>query len=165
MPRTSIRLRLFCCLFLMMFDETVLAEKVVLKPFTLGSYQQLLANNTNRPFMLVIWSIDCPSCLKDMAQLSKIHKDNPELKIIMLATDDESATDQIEQTLKKNSVLDLENWIFAGDNIQKLRFQIDQKWYGEIPRTYFLNAKHERDGVSGVLTQKDYDALIQRMMN
>ena len=100
-----------------------------------------------------------------MAQLSKIHKDNPELKIIMLATDDESATDQIEQILKKNSVWDLENWIFAGDNIQKLRFQIDPKWYGEIPRTYFFNAEHEREGVSGVLTQKDYDALIQRMMN
>jgi thiol-disulfide isomerase/thioredoxin len=148
-----------------MFGSTVLAEEAILKPFASGSYQQILANNANRPFMLVIWSIDCPSCLKDMALLSSIHKNKPELKIIMLAMDDESATDQIELILKKNSVLDLENWIFAGDNTQKLRFQIDPKWYGEIPRTYFLNAEHEREGVSGVLTQKDYDALLERMMN
>jgi thiol-disulfide isomerase/thioredoxin len=149
----------------MMFGANVLAEKAALKPFTSGSYQQILSNNANRPFMLVIWSIDCSSCLKDMGLLSSIHKDKPELKIIMLAMDDESATDQIEQILKKNSVLDLENWIFADSNTQKLRFEIDPKWYGEIPRTYFLNAEHGREGVSGVLTQKAYDALIKRMMN
>jgi hypothetical protein len=51
--------------------------------------------------MLVIWSMNCPSCLKDMVLLSSIHKSKPELKIIMLAMDDESATDQIELILKK----------------------------------------------------------------
>jgi thiol-disulfide isomerase/thioredoxin len=136
-----------------------------IKPFASGSYQQILSNNANHPFMLVVWSIDCPSCLKDMALLSRIHKNKPELKIIMLATDDLSATDQILQILKKNSVMDLENWVFAEENTQKLRFEIDPKWYGEIPRTYFFNAAHKREGVSGVLTQNDYEFRLTQILN
>jgi len=42
------------------------AEQLNLKPFTAGSYQQILENNVNQPFMLVVWSITCSSCLKDM---------------------------------------------------------------------------------------------------
>jgi hypothetical protein len=38
--------------------------------------------------------------MKDMALLSSIHKNKPELKIIMLAADEVSATDQIQQILK-----------------------------------------------------------------
>ena len=141
------------------------AEQATLKPFVPGSYQQLLDSNPNKPFMLVIWSITCSSCLKDMALLSKMHKANPNINMVMLATDDTTATEQIQQILAKNELTGLENWLFADENPQKLRYEIDPKWYGELPRTYFLNKKHEREGISGVLSQKDYETLFKKILN
>jgi thiol-disulfide isomerase/thioredoxin len=143
----------------------VRAELANLKPFIPGSYQQLLDHNPNKPFILVIWSITCSSCLKDMALLNKLHKANPKVNMVMLATDDASATDDIQKILAKNDLTGLENWIFADENPQKLRYEIDPKWYGELPRTYFLNKKHEREGVSGVLSQEDYETFFKKALN
>ena len=141
------------------------AEQSTLKPFVSGSYQQMLDSHANQSFMLVIWSITCSSCLKDMALLNKIHKNNPDIKMVMLATDDVSATEQIQQILVKNELAGIENWLFADDNAQKLRYEIDPKWYGELPRTFFLNKKHEREGISGVLTQDDYETYFKKIFN
>lgn len=152
-------------LFLFAFTTSLHAEQATLKPFASGSYQQLLDSNTNKPFMLVIWSITCSSCLKDMALLNKMHKMHPEINMVMLTTDDASATDDIQKILAKNELTGLENWLFADENPQKLRYEIDTKWYGELPRTYFLNKKHEREGVSGVLSQVDYETSFKKILN
>ncbi len=133
--------------------------------FTSGSYQQLLADNANRPFMLIIWSVNCSSCLKDMALLSDIHQSRPELKIIMLAADELSAIEQIQPILEKHHLSELENWVYAEENTQKLQFEIDPKWYGELPRTYFFDKAHQRTGVSGVMSKADYDAMFAKILN
>jgi thiol-disulfide isomerase/thioredoxin len=133
-------------------------------PFSSESYQKILANNVNHPFMLVVWSVNCSSCLKDMALLNSIHKSRPELKIIMLAADDLTVTEQIQQILDKNQLSDIENWVYADDNTQKLQFGIDSKWYGELPRTYFFDKTHKREAVSGVLTKADYDAMFTKIL-
>jgi hypothetical protein len=162
MPRLTIFL---CFLFLNFITHTANADKVELKPFAAGSYQQLLESHAKKPFMLVIWSITCSSCLKDMALLNKMHKTNPKIKMVMLSTDDASATEQVQIILEKNELTGLENWLFADENPQKLRYEIDSKWYGELPRTYFFNKNHERKGVSGVLSQKDYEAMFKEFLN
>jgi hypothetical protein len=151
-------------IFLTGFNVSVRGDQSALNQFKQGSYQQILASNANHPLMLVIWSVNCSSCLKDMAQLSNIHKSRPELKIIMLAADDLSAMDQIQQILEKNQLSMVENWVFADENTQKLRFEIDPKWYGELPRTYFFDTAHQRTGVSGVLTTQDYEAKITSIL-
>lgn len=162
MPRFSF---LLCSFLLGSLAFTVQAETVVLKPFITGSYQKLLDSKANKPFMLVIWSITCSSCLKDMALLHKMHQSRPEIDMVMLATDESSATEQIQQILTKNELTGLENWQFGDENPQKLRYEIDPKWYGELPRTYFLTKKHEREGVSGVLSQEDYETMFKKMAN
>jgi hypothetical protein len=100
-----------------------------------------------------------------MALLSKMHKSNPKINMVMLATDDASATDDIQKILGKNELTGLENWIFADENPQKLRYEIDPKWFGELPRTYFLNKQHEREGISGVLSEQDYANFFKKILN
>jgi thiol-disulfide isomerase/thioredoxin len=156
---------IFQIIFICSVALPVRADLATLKPFIPGSYQELLETNANKPFILVIWSITCSSCLKDMALLNKLHKANPKVNMVMLATDDASATDDIQKILAKNDLTGLENWIFADENPQKLRYEIDPKWYGELPRTYFLNKKHEREGVSGVLSQEDYETFFKKALN
>ena len=151
-------------MLLAMPGSQVQAGQSELKPFVAGSYRQILVDQTNRPFMLVVWSITCSSCLKDMPLLNLIHKKRPELKIIMLAADDMSETDQIRPILEKNQLSDIENWVYADENTQKLQFEIDPKWYGELPRTYFFDQAHQRVAISGVLSEAAYDAEFAKIL-
>jgi len=132
--------------------------------FISGSYKKILANNIKQPFLLAIWSVNCVSCMKDLALLRDIHKQKPALKIILLAADELSASAQIHGILAKLQLTDLENWVFADGNDQKLRFEIDPKWYGEIPRTYFFNAAQQRVGISGVLSKGRYEEMIAKIL-
>ena len=148
---------------LILLTNTAKAESPSLKPFITGSYQQLLSSNTGKPFMLAIWSITCPSCIKDMIVLNAVHKAHPEINIIMLSTDDIAETAEAQKILANNQLSDIEQWIYAEENSQKLQFEIDPTWYGELPRTYFFNKTHQREGVSGVLSKEDYDARIDKI--
>lgn len=152
-------------LLFIVLSHPVKAERPYeLGAFKSGSYRQILANNVDHPFMLVVWSIDCPSCLKDMELLSRIHKTRPELKIIMLAADDLSVAGQVEQIVHKYRLSDIDHWVLADENTQKLRFEIDPKWYGEIPRTYFFDQTHQRTGISGVLSAEEYEAMFAKIL-
>ncbi|MGZ5052655.1 MAG: TlpA family protein disulfide reductase [Methylobacter sp.] len=132
--------------------------------FVPGSYQKILADHANQPFMLVLWSINCSSCLKDMALLNEIHKNRPELKMVMIAADEPSAAGQIQQILEKNQLTGIENWAYADDNAEKLQYEIDPSWYGELPRTYFFDKSHQRTSVSGVLSKQDYEAMFAKIL-
>ncbi|MEI8573645.1 hypothetical protein JWZ98_17785 [Methylomonas sp. EFPC1] len=143
--------------------SVVLAEQPEIKPFTPGSYQQILAVNANKPLMLAIWSVDCPSCLKDMDILGKLHEKHPALKIVMLATDDAEALPEIKRIIDSHKLGGLENWAFASDNPEKLRYEIDPAWYGELPRTYFFDAGHQRVGKSGAMSLEEFEAQLGKL--
>lgn len=141
----------------------VQAEESFTKTFNSGSYQQILRENASQPFVLAIWSVDCPSCIKDMSVLSEIRQRHPELKIVLLSTDEPSATSETKNILAHHALSDLENWIFGGDDAQKLRYEIDPGWYGELPRTYFFNTEHGRVGKSGALKIDEFEAQIEKI--
>jgi thiol-disulfide isomerase/thioredoxin len=151
-------------LFMAVLNNPAQAGQAILKPFVPGSYQHILTDAKTQPLMLVVWSITCSSCLKDMALLNKLHNTKPDLKIVMLATDGAQAAAQIQDILQKNALTSVENWNYADENTPKLQYEIDPTWYGELPRTYFFDKAHQRTAVSGVLTEADYQAHFARIL-
>ncbi|MFA5982665.1 MAG: hypothetical protein WC782_01505 [Methylococcaceae bacterium] len=150
--------------FSMPFSNAADGQEIQLQPFNASSYQEILAANKEQAFVLVLWSTTCSSCLKDMDLLKNIHQEQPSFKIITLSTDDLSETDEIKTILSQHELGNLENWVFADPNSQKLRFQIDPKWYGELPRTYFFDAQHQRTGVSGAFSRDKFLAMLQKIV-
>jgi hypothetical protein len=138
----------------------VQAAPAQLKTFTNGSYQQLVTQYKNHPWVLIIWSTTCPSCLKELSTINKLHQLHPKINFVMLTVDDALATHQINEVLEKNQLTHLDNWLFNEENSEKLRFEIDPNWYGELPRTYFFNAAHQRSAISGVLTPEKYNEQL-----
>lgn len=143
--------------------STCQAESNIVKTFDSGSYQQILAENAEKPFVLAIWSIDCPSCLKDMDVIYTIHEKHPELKVVMLSTDEPEASAEVEDILTKHKLTNLDNWMFGNDDAQKMRYEIDPRWYGELPRTYFFTSSHSRVGVSGALKIEEFESQLAKM--
>lgn len=156
-------LTLTLCLFSISLAPLTRAETVPLQPFGPGSYQAILEQH-NQPFILVLWSLTCSSCMKEMSLLNKIADAYPELSIVLVSVDDFSAAEQVQAVLQKHRLSQMSNWLFTEANSAQLRYQIDPSWYGELPRTYFYNAAHDRTGVSGVLSEQDYQQLIGEIL-
>lgn len=149
------------CLLLASFAR---ADVPILDAFKAGSFQQILKQHNGEPFVLVVWSTTCPACLKEMPLLKSLHKSWPTLKMVMLSNDDISATAQVQAVLAKQGLGELENWVFAEENTQKLNYEIDPDWYGELPRTYFFDAAHAKQGVSGILSKAAYEAQFTKIL-
>ncbi len=152
-------------LFAMIATTAVQAEQSNIKTFNTGSYAQMLQAHAGQPFVLAIWSLDCPSCIKDMKVIADMRKNHPELAFVMLSTDEPSVTPEVQSMQARTGLNALENWIFGSEDAQKLRYEIDANWFGELPRTYFYDAAHHRTGYSGALSTADFESQIGKILH
>ena len=83
-----IRLRLFKqYVFFIVFSTismTAFSEKVI-HPFVSGSFSQILEQRQQQSFVLVLWSLDCPSCYKELEMLGKLNSRNTGLNIVLVS--------------------------------------------------------------------------------
>jgi hypothetical protein len=132
-----------------------------IKPFTSTSYAQILQQHAQRGFVISVWSVDCPSCLKDMAVLKSLHNQYPKLPIVLISTDEADAAAEVRAILQRNQLQDVENWQFGNEDAQQLRYQIDPKWYGELPRSYAFNPRQQRQGKSGAMDLAGFETWLK----
>jgi len=142
-----IRLLVACWLVL----ATTAAFAAELKPFVPGSMKQILAAHQGKPFILSVWSLDCVHCRDDLQLLGKLSRKHPSLDIVLIATDTPAETAALTATLRQYGLQHAEAWVFADEFSERLRFEIDRHWYGELPRTYLIAAGGETQGISGKL--------------
>jgi len=133
------------------FSGAVFADH---QPFTTDSLRQIEQQYAGEPFLLVIWEINCFPCREELELLGKLKQLHPEMNLSLLATDDISRITEIAIILKDNQLDQVDSWIFADPNIERLRYSIDPEWFGELPRNYFYDADSSRFGVSGRITEE-----------
>lgn len=132
-----------------------------LRTFTENSLDDIERAHTGKPFLLHLWSLDCASCLKEMRLLSGWLQEHPEVRLVMLSTDGPQMAREVERMLRGNGLDQTEGWLFAEANAPQLRYAIDPRWYGEMPRTYFYDAAHRRTAKSGALTIQHLEAWLR----
>ena len=69
-------------------------------------------------------------------------------------------SDEVSATLQRFGLDSLETWNFGGADAQRLRYEIDPRWYGEMPRTYFYAGDGSRTPHSGALTLAEMTAWL-----
>lgn len=156
--------RFTCCLIGLVLMFPVLAAAQSVQPFRAESLAQIQAVRKETPFVLVLWSLDCPPCFHELDLLGRLHRADPALKLVLVATDlyeEPGVRSAILGTLKRFGLEGLEVWAFAGDP-QRLRYAIDPHWYGELPRSYFYGPGQPRGAVSGLLEEARVRAFIAR---
>lgn len=120
------------------------------RPLQPGAFADLVAARRGQPFLLVLWSITCVPCREEFALLRDMRAQHPGLPLVLVSTDDLADAGLAARALRDFGMDREESWIFAAD-AQALRYEIDPAWYGELPRAYFYDAAHRREGVSGQL--------------
>ncbi|MGH8471931.1 MAG: TlpA family protein disulfide reductase, partial [Gammaproteobacteria bacterium] len=115
---------------------------------------QILAARQGKPLVLVLWSIDCSACVSELGVLARSVQEHPGMDLVFVATDDTARAEEAQRVLSRHGLGDRESWIFADTNRQRLRYEIDPRWYGELPRSYFYDHNHRRVPLSGKLQQQ-----------
>lgn len=125
-----------------------------IRPFTLGSLEKVVGAREGKPFILVLWSLDCQYCPTELKMLSELKRSHPALDVVLIATDSVSDMPQLIARTESYGMNKAEQWVFAEDMPERLRFEIDRRWYGEVPRTYFYDRKHQREARTGLVSKK-----------
>ncbi len=122
------------------------------KKFLPKSMEQIVNARIGQPFLLILWSVDCPPCMKELVHLQQLKKQFKNGSIVLVSTDSPDMQKDVIKILADHELLSLENWLFDSNFSERLRFQVDPNWYGELPRAYFYNADHQRLAHSGTLS-------------
>ena len=155
-----LRMALVLMFFLGAVDIVAAAESI--RPFTSGSLKQVLASRANKPFILVLWSLDCQYCPTELKMLSELEKSHPGLDVVLIATDTVDDMPQLADRAGNYGTAKFEQWVFAEDMPERLRQEIDGRWYGEVPRTYFYDQKHQRTVRMGLINKSLVEEWLAR---
>lgn len=150
------------CLFLiaLLASSVAQAQAQALKPFVRGSQQAIMASHQGKPFILALWSLDCTHCVDDMVLFGKLAKKYRTLDLVLVSTDAPEHKQQIARLLHRHRLEQAESWVFADGYVERLRFEIDPQWYGELPRTYFFDAAGHAIAVSGKIDADQVERWI-----
>ena len=119
------------------------------RPFVSGSLQKIVAERQGKPFILAVWSVTCTHCPEELKALGKLKAAHPALDIVLVAADAPEDGPQAAALAKRYGLARAPQWVFADEAPERLRYEIDRRWHGELPRTYFYDRQHAVEAVSG----------------
>ncbi|PCI20128.1 MAG: hypothetical protein COB62_04945 [Piscirickettsiaceae bacterium] len=149
--KKHIQLFIFC-IFIAGITSTVHAND--LKKFDANSLASIKESYANRPFLLVLWSLECPSCYIELDNLSAWLKTKPSIPLVLISTDSLDTQQEAFGLLSEYGLQKNDNWIFGSQAHIMLRQKIDPLWYGELPRSYLFDSQHTAHPHTGVLTKE-----------
>jgi thiol-disulfide isomerase/thioredoxin len=121
------------------------------RPYVAGSLQQIEREHRGKPFILSFWSATCTHCPAELKALGELVGRYPRLALVIVATDTPAEAPELQRLAQSYGLAGQTQWVFADAQPERLRYEIDRRWYGELPRTYFYDRQHRRDGRSGVV--------------
>lgn len=140
-------LRFWVGTMLLLISSAALAVDFL--PFKSDSRAAIEQAYAGKPLILAFWSVDCAYCEDDLKLLGDIVKQHPDIALVTVCTDQQNMAAGARKVLSKIDLPAHQQWQFAESDAERLRYNIDKKWYGELPRTYFYDGQHKVKAVSG----------------
>jgi hypothetical protein len=153
----------FCLLATLSASAKTQNAQIILKAFEPESLKNIIKAQQGQPFVLVVWSLDCEYCQTSLRNLADKKRKTKKLRIVTVSTDmfaDEQSLSLMQDRLQQLNLAE-NAWAFGAAPAEQLRFAIDPLWHGEMPRSYWFDAKGRARAVSGVLLPKQIDQFMQ----
>lgn len=128
-------------LFLMVLLASAPASEAQpeLTPFGRGSWQKLLHAHAGHPTIVHFWGVTCGPCKVELPLLGALMRDHHGVDMVTISADLVPNLPAATRAMLQNAGLgSAENWIFDDGFVERLRFEIDPAWQGDIPRTLLI---------------------------
>ena len=131
-------------------------------PFDMNTRKVIEKRYIDQPLIISFWSIDCPYCIDDLKKLGKALSKNTNVKLITVCVDGKESAKKAERILSQANLPEHEKYQYAEVDEDRLRYNIDPAWYGELPRTYFYDAAHQVTPLSGKISNSFLDKWFKK---
>jgi len=129
-----------------------------LRPFAAGTLAVLAQRHAGKPYVLAFWSLECGHCQDELRLFARRLKANPAFPLALVAADSPDLAPAVAARLAELGLDPAAHWIFADAMPERVRFAVDRRWRGELPRTYFFDSSHRARAVSGAVDEAQLDA-------
>ena len=152
------KLKIF--LFFLFFSHLSFAYEFM--PFDMNTRKVIEKRYIDQPLIISFWSIDCPYCIDDLKKLGKALSKNTNVQLITVCVDGKESAKKAERILSQANLPKHEKYQYAEVDEDRLRYNIDPAWYGELPRTYFYDATHQVTPLSGKISNSFLDKWFKK---
>jgi thiol-disulfide isomerase/thioredoxin len=152
------KLKIF--LFFLFFSHFSFAYDFM--PFDMNTRKVIEKRYIDQPLIISFWSIDCPYCIDDLKKLGKALSKNTNVQLITVCVDGKESAKKAERILSQANLPKHEQYQYAEVDEDRLRYNIDPAWYGELPRTYFYDATHQVTPLSGKISNSFLDKWFKK---
>jgi thiol-disulfide isomerase/thioredoxin len=127
------------------------------QPFGRGSWKAIRAAHAGSPVVMHFWGVTCGPCRVEMPVLGRLLKERPDLDLVMINADlVPDAPEAVAAMLAETGLAGAENWMFADGFVERLRYEVDPRWQGEIPMTVLITRNGSTTKIEGAA---DPDAI------
>jgi thiol-disulfide isomerase/thioredoxin len=146
--------RPFLILALLTIATPTIADDV--RPFLRGTWQHIKEAHGGRRTVVHFWGITCAPCMSELPRWGQLQRQHPKAALVFVAADpvpvDES---RIASATVKSGISAGENWIFTDLFAERLRYEVNPAWAGELPYTVMIDVDGQMSCISGVTNLSD----------
>jgi thiol-disulfide isomerase/thioredoxin len=134
-----------------------------LKPFGRGSWQEVLRTHAGRATIVHFWGVTCGPCKVELPLLGQFMRDHATIDMVTISADlVPDLPDATRSMLEKSGLASAENWIFSDGFVERLRFEIDPNWQGDIPRTALISKEGKITTIEGSVDMTELESWSDR---
>ncbi len=120
-------------------------------PFERGSWAKLRSGHAGKPTIIHFWGMTCGPCIVEMPNWGRLLAERPDMRLVLIAADPlPQSPERLNDTLQRAGLGHTESWAFADRFYERLRYEIDPAWSGELPRTLLVAADGNTTALPGV---------------
>jgi thiol-disulfide isomerase/thioredoxin len=119
-----------------------------LRPFVRGSWNEIRQAHAGQATVVHFWGLTCGPCRVEMPNWGKLLLERHDLNLVVINADlVPNEAGAVSTMIAQTGLAAAENWTFKDDFVERLRYEIDPRWQGDIPRTLLI----ARDGTTTVI--------------
>ena len=130
------------------------------QPFAVGEMQRIVTRHASGPLLVNFWSAHCAPCLQELPLLKQLAERHRHWQLVLVSTDGPEQMPAVTAALRRHGIDPARTWLFTEANAPALRFDVDRRWAGELPRSYFFIDGRRVGAFSGQLDAARIEQLF-----
>lgn len=139
------------------------AQQGTAKPqaFNQQAFEQVKQKYLGKKWLLLLWSVDCPPCMKELALVQKLQQQKANLAVVIINVDTGEESELQRREVVEHFDLARHTHLYFREGFEDhSRYLIDSQWFGELPRSYFIDEMGIFHGKSGLVAK----ALLEKWL-
>jgi thiol-disulfide isomerase/thioredoxin len=131
--------------------------------FERGSWKAILSEHAGQPLVVHFWGVTCGPCRVELPEWGRLLSERKDLNFVTVNADlVQDAPEAVTRFLADAGVLAAESWSFSNQFAERLRYEINPEWQGEIPATYLIARDGSGAWIDGSADMNDIRAWLDR---